>query len=106
MLAGDVLCYFGALDELFTAVRARLASDALFIFNVELLQPDRDGVIPGNGDWALGRLGRYAHAEPYVTRAAADAGLTVRQVTPEILRNEADVPVLGLVVTLERRDAH
>jgi predicted TPR repeat methyltransferase len=105
VLAGDVLCYFGALDELFVAVRARLAPDGLFVFTVELLQPDRDGAIPGNGDWALGRQGRYAHAEHYVTRVALSAGLTVQQVTPDVLRNEADTPVLGLVVVLGRHDA-
>jgi predicted TPR repeat methyltransferase len=106
VLAGDVLCYFGALDELFRAVRARLVCGGLFIFSVELLLPDRGGVIPGNGDWALGWLGRYSHAEQYIIKAVADAELAVNQATREILRNEADTPVLGLLVTLERQDAH
>ena len=106
VLAADVLCYFGALDELFALVRSRLARDGLFAFSVELLQPDCDGGVPGNGDWALGRLGRYAHAEQYLIRAATEAGLAVRQATPEILRNEADTPVLGLVVLLQQQDAH
>jgi predicted TPR repeat methyltransferase len=106
ILAADVLCYFGALDELLCAVQARLARGGLFIFSVELLRPDRDGVVPGNGDWALGWLGRYSHAEHYVTRVATETGLAVRQAAREILRNEAGAPVLGFVAVLEQRDAH
>jgi predicted TPR repeat methyltransferase len=75
------------------------------VVSIELLQPDAQGVIPGNGDWSLGRQGRYAHAEHYVARAAAASGLTVRRAVPEILRNEADAPVFGLIVVLQRYDA-
>ena len=106
ILAGDVLCYFGALDELFTAVRRRLTAEGLFAFSIELLQPDADGVVPGNGDWALGRRGRFAHAEHYLSRAAEAAGLAVRSAAPEILRCEADTPVLGLIVVLGLGSAH
>jgi len=106
ILASDVLCYFGTLDGLFAAVRQRLAPEGLFAFSVELIQPDAQGVMPGNGDWSLGRQGRYAHAEHYVMRAAEAAGLQVSQATPDILRCEADAPVLGLIVVLERSSAH
>lgn len=106
ILATDVLCYFGALEELLAAVRQRLAPGGLFGFSVELMQPDAQGAIPGNGDWNLGRQGRYAHAEHYVTRAAQAAGLNLIQVTPEILRCEADLPVLGLIVVLGQGSAH
>jgi predicted TPR repeat methyltransferase len=105
ILAGDVLCYFGALDELFTAVQQRLTLAGLFAFSVELLQPDANGVVPGNGDWALGRQGRFAHAEHYLLHAAEAAGLAVRHVTLDILRCEADAPVLGLIVVLDRGSA-
>jgi predicted TPR repeat methyltransferase len=102
VIAADVLCYFGAVDELFAAVRARLPAGGWFAFSCETLQPDYQGVVPGNGDWSLGRQGRYAHAPGYVSRAAAAAGLSVRKATVEILRREADAPVPGLIVVLER----
>jgi predicted TPR repeat methyltransferase len=62
--------------------------------------------MPGNGDWTLGRQGRYGHAERYLRRAAETAGLQVTQVTPDVLRCEADEPVIGLIVVLERGRAH
>jgi predicted TPR repeat methyltransferase len=106
VLASDVLCYFGALDELFALVHTRLSAGGRFVFSIELLQPDSRGVTHGNGEWILGRLGRYAHAEHYVISHASAAGFVVRRITPEALRNEADAPVEGLVVVLERGDAH
>jgi predicted TPR repeat methyltransferase len=106
ILASDVLCYFGVLEGLFAAVQQRLAPGGLFAFSVELMQPDAQGAIPGNGDWTLGRQGRYAHAERYLRCAAQAAGLQVVQVTPDILRCESDEPVFGLIVVLEFGSAH
>lgn len=98
ILAADVLCYFGSLDELFAAVRARMAPNGRFIFSCELLAADQQGASCGNGRWCLGRLGRYAHAEAYVLAAAEDAGLVVSRVEREIQRLEAGAPVAGLIV--------
>jgi len=102
ILAADVLCYFGALDDLFAAVHARSLPGGWFIFSCEIVQQDHGGVVPGNGDWSLGRQGRYAHTDAYVTRTAIAAGFLVKRATPEVLRREADAPVHGLVVVLER----
>jgi predicted TPR repeat methyltransferase len=106
VLASDVLCYFGALDELFALVHARLSAGGRFVFSIELQQPDSRDVAHGNGEWVLGRQGRYAHAEHYVISQAGAAGFVVLRATPEALRNEADAPVAGLLVVLERGDAH
>ena len=51
-------------------MHARLEPGGWFIFSVEELLPDHDGAMHGNGDWALQRQGRYAHAMDYV----ADGG--------------------------------
>ena len=102
ILAADVLCYFGALDEVFDAVRARLRPGGRFIFSVEELLPHHDGHIPGNGDWALGRLGRYSHAPAYVARTADDRGFRCLTLDRETLRHEAGGPVAGLMMVLER----
>ena len=61
ILAADVLCYFGDLDDVFAAAYQRLAPGGWFVGSVEELLPDAQGAIPGNGDWALQRQGRYAH---------------------------------------------
>jgi predicted TPR repeat methyltransferase/thioredoxin-like negative regulator of GroEL len=102
ILAADVLCYFGALREMFDAVRERLRPGGRFIFSVEELLPDHDGNIPGNGDWALGRLGRYVHAPFYVARTADACGFHCVALDRETLRYEAGGPVAGLMMVLER----
>jgi predicted TPR repeat methyltransferase len=102
ILAADVLCYFGALQEMFDAVRGRLRPGGRFILSVEELLPDHDGHIPGNGDWALGRQGRYAHAADYVARLADDRGFQCVALQRETLRFDAGGPVAGLIMVLER----
>ena len=102
ILAADVLCYFGALDEMFDAVRERLRPGGRFMFSVEELLPDHDGTIRGNGDWALGRMGRCSHAADYVSRAADAAGYRCLTLDRETVRFEAGGPVTGLLMVLER----
>lgn len=102
IVAADVLCYFGALEPMLAAVHARLPPGGRFIFSVEELLPDHDGNTPGNGDWALGRQGRYAHEASYVTDAAEALGFRCLTLDRETLRFEAGGPVAGLILVLER----
>lgn len=102
IVAADVLCYFGALDEMLGAVFDSLRPGGRFIFSLEELLPNQDGTTPGNGDWAPGRLGRYAHSPGYLVRAAAECGYRCLTVDRETLRYEAGGPVAGLLVVLER----
>ncbi|MGE0419862.1 MAG: methyltransferase domain-containing protein [Acetobacteraceae bacterium] len=102
IIAADVMCYFGALDEVFAAVHARLAPFGWFVLSLETLVPDHDGVVPGNGNWALMRQGRYAHAPDYVCRVARQAGLRICLQAPEVIRFEGGVPVDGSLLVLER----
>ncbi len=100
ILAADVLCYFGALDTLFTRVAASLAPGGLFLFSVE--ERAFEAAATHAGDWLLGRQGRYAHERGYVQRAAQAAGLFVVAVEPATLRHEAGAAVPGLLVALSR----
>ena len=106
MLAGDVFCYFGDLDELLCTAFGRLTAGGLFVFSIEELLPDAAGNPPanmqGDGGWSLGRQGRYAHTFDYLARAVDASGFTVRSMRREIQRYEANVPVLGFFVVLER----
>jgi predicted TPR repeat methyltransferase len=102
MLAADVLVYVGQLEPLFAAAQARLHPGGLFIGSTEELL----GPYTGNGDYALGRQGRYAHSLDYIARVAGAAGFTVRTIAPEIQRLDAGAPVRGFLIVLERpRDA-
>ncbi len=102
IVAADVIVYFGALEELFAAVHDSLPPGGWFVFSTEELLPDADGIVPGNGDYALGRQGRYAHASHYVYEAAHDAGFRVLRFDRPPVRREAGADVPGLLLTLER----
>jgi predicted TPR repeat methyltransferase/thioredoxin-like negative regulator of GroEL len=102
IVAADVLCYFGALEELLAAVYKHLDPNGWFVFSVEKIQPDHDGVVPGNGNWALQRQGRYAHAEHYIYEASCEAGFRILLMGRPIIRQEAGADVPGLLVAVER----
>lgn len=105
ILAADVLCYFGALDTLFAAAHAALTPGGWLLGSVEELLPDHDGDIPGNGDWALQRQGRYAHSSAYLGTTAIGAGFEILRLERQTLRYEADAPVPGMLLVLQRRAA-
>jgi len=105
VLAGDVFCYLGALEEVFSAIYARLAPGGWLVCSVEELRPDDNGAMPNNGvpgRWALRRQGRYAHTEHYVRDAAVQAGYTIRRLERQVLRQEPEGPVAGILAVLER----
>ena len=62
IFAADVLCYFGALEEVMAAVHGRLIPGGLFLFSLEEASANCDAAATGNGKWALGPQGRYAHS--------------------------------------------
>jgi predicted TPR repeat methyltransferase len=97
-----VLCYFGALEEILAIVHQRLEPGGWFVFSVEQMLPDHDGIVPGNGHWALHRQGRYTHAEDYVYEAACTAGFRVTRVDRPVVRQEAGADVPGLLFAVER----
>jgi predicted TPR repeat methyltransferase len=102
IVAADVLCYMGALEELLALVHQRLEPGGWFVFSVEHMLPDHDGTIPGNGNWALQRQGRYAHAEHYVYEAVCAAGFRVLRMDRPAIRQEAGTDVPGLLLAIER----
>ncbi len=102
ILAGDVFCYFGPLDVAFARVHDRLLPGGLFVLSLEERTPAPEGASASDGDWRLGRQGRYAHDDRYVEAAARSAGLEIRALDRETLRREADAPVPGLLAVLAR----
>jgi len=90
------------LPDMLDAVHSRLEPGGWFIFSLEELLPDHDGTVHGNGDWALQRMGRYAHSMSYVANVARDAGFAIRTLERQAVRQEADAPVAGFYVVLER----
>jgi len=93
ILAADVFVYCADLTLIGSLVAQILAQDGLFAFTVET---------HSGGGVVLGPKLRYAHGEAHVRQALEAAGLSVFQLEAVSTRNEADVPVPGLLVIAGR----
>lgn len=99
VVSADTLCYFGALEAFAAAAASALRANGLLVFTVEAHaheDPAPSFQLHGNG--------RYSHRAGYVERALRGAGLTVVQMSSELLRTDAGLPVNGWLVAarLER----
>ncbi|HMA52234.1 MAG TPA: tetratricopeptide repeat protein [Magnetospirillaceae bacterium] len=91
VIAADVLIYLGDLAPVLQTVRKVLRSGGHFAFTVER----------GEGDgYTLRPTGRFAHAESYLRRIAADHGFAVTLLDSTVTRREAGAPVPGLLCLL------
>lgn len=96
IVAADVFCYFGVLDEALGAAREALRPDGHLVFSTETLLPEE------SGDWKVRPSGRYAHARDYVEAAVARAGFTPVLWRVESPRAEDGKPIPGLIVMARR----
>lgn len=92
--AADVFMYVGALEGIVATVAGMLTQDGLFVFSVEKLAE-------GEG-FQLQPSRRYAHAEDYVRRVLAEAGLVSVSLEEKIIRHDRNEPVIGLIVVARR----
>ena len=90
ILMADLLCYFGALEEIFAAARSRLAPGGFLLFSIEA------GDL--GTDWVLTRNARYQQSAEYVRSALAQSGLVATEFREEVLRFENGDPVRGYIV--------
>ncbi|MFN2355244.1 MAG: tetratricopeptide repeat protein [Desulfopila sp.] len=85
-LATDVFIYVGALDDIFTALRAVARPEAIFCFSTESLNS------PG---YHLRSTGRFAYSPDYIRNIAAVAGWTVLIEEKTKLRKEREQWIAG-----------
>ncbi|MEN5084345.1 methyltransferase [Bosea sp. TWI1241] len=93
VLAADVFIYLAALRPVLAGTAHALRPGGLFAFSVQSHA--------GNGV-VVGPDRRFAHAEPWLRDALAEAGLTPLSVTPHRLRLDRGTPVPGLIVVARR----
>jgi len=93
VIAADVLIYLGDLAPVFAAARAAVRAVGHFAFTVERG--------PGEG-YTLQPTGRFAHAEAYLRRLAAETGFSITLLEPTVTRREKGEPVPGLLCVLSR----
>ncbi len=93
-VAGDVICYYGELVDIFRVIARSLKPGCLFAFTVERFEDD---------GFELRPTGRYAHSDAFVREAAAAAEFSVRRATEIDLRIEHGAPIGGRCYVFERR---
>ena len=93
ILAADTLVYLGDLGPLFRGASRRLRKGGFFLFTIE--KKSGDG-------FELGPKRRYRHGEAYVRQEASRVGLEVMGLLDCSPRQEAESPVEGLAVALQR----
>lgn len=96
LVAADVFIYLGDLSAVFAGVRRVAREGAAFCFSAELPDRDTDG-------FALLPSLRYAHSPAYVRTLAAQHGFEVERIWQQPIREDQQVPVDGLFVSLVRR---
>lgn len=94
-VAADVLCYFGDLQPVLSALAAKTAARGLIAFTVEKAPDQASGYV-------LNPTGRYAHAAEYVRSALLGAGLNPVMLEERAGREEMGQPVPCFLVLAEK----
>lgn len=92
-VAGDVLVYFGEMEDLIAAVKTALKPGGYFAFNVETTNKQH---------YALTSSGRFAHHLSYLERLAKESGFAMISATNVALRREASGQISGCVCVWQR----
>lgn len=93
--AGDVLTYFGDLQNLFNGVAKILNKKGLFVFSVSENNCN-------DNDYFLTPSGRFIHSNDYILRLLKKNGFEKLSMERKALRNEGDKVVYGYIVTAKK----
>lgn len=93
ILAADTMIYLGDLGPTFFGVAARLEPEGFYIFAVESA---------ADGEWQQTPANRFRHSTAYLKAEAERAGLVFVDAMDCTLRFEANTPVAGLAVALQK----
>lgn len=93
ILAADVFCYCGLLEDIFQQSRQRLEPGGLLAFTVEA-SDEQDVEV-------LAATGRYRHSKDYLLGALAQAGFGEPQIERAVLRQNKNKDVEGYIVLVQ-----
>jgi len=93
ILAGDVIVYFGDLQELFSCVYQALKSEGLFVFNAE---------INHEKNFELTESGRFSHSKIYLDKLLHELRFTVLDYQVTRLRSQNEEEVRGHLYLLRK----
>ena len=98
VVSADTLCYFGDLGLVLAAAARSLRPGGWLVFTLEAADSEL-----GDG-YRIEPHGRYSHAQAYVCRTLAAAGLRLVAAEQKALRNEGAKPVAGLIAIARNGD--
>jgi len=96
VLSADTLVYFGALEEAAAGAATTLKRHGVLAFTVEAEPADSPQ------KFRITESGRYTHREDYVRETLVNAGFSIVQLEPGVLRMELGKEVQGHVVLARR----
>lgn len=92
ILAGDIFVYFGALEELFSAMQRILRPDGIIIFNTEIIE---------QSDYELLQSGRFGHHQNYLDQLARQYQFRILHKQVVTLRTQNQDRVPGYLYVLQ-----
>ena len=92
IFSADTLVYFGDLGPFFAAANRSLRKRSYLAFSIEHLDES------SNDSYVLNSSGRYCHKTSYIRSSLRDAGFDLIDFRREVIREELNRPVAGLVV--------
>ncbi len=96
IIAGDVLVYLGALEELFQSLAKALVPGGFFVFSIETsTTPDKD--------YTLNPSGRFSHTITYLEKLCEHQDLYLLLQEPVLLRATSQQPTQGAIILLQKR---
>ncbi len=95
VVSSDVFTYFGALDQIFSAVYNALDSKGIFVFTITKN-------IINNMDYFLTTSSRFIHSEKYITKLLKDTNFSTIKKEEICLRKEGDKDVYGYIITAQK----
>lgn len=90
IISCDVLTYFGALEDVFFAIKNSLKNFGFFIFTISQNYID-------DSPYFLHPSGRFVHSQNYVENTLKTAGFEIQKIELKKLRNEGEKDVFGWV---------
>ncbi len=96
IIAGDVLVYLGALEDLFESLNKALVPEGSFVFSIENSRiPDKD--------YTLNPSGRFSHTAAYLEKLCERHNLCLLLQEPVLLRTTLQQPIQGTIMLLQKR---
>ena len=99
IVAGDMFCYFGKLEEIIELAVDNLTGGGRLFLTVE---KDEEHQVSVEKSYRLQSHGRYCHTQDYIEKLAKMFSTSLEKISTEILRYESGKPVKGICAVFHK----